>query len=137
MADLALVTADKVRVVESLEQMTLPAGEAITAGNAVRIDTSTGKFTKANGTSAAEARVYGIAVKTVPAGMPVTAIKKGVLDGFDLSSQAYDQAIQLSNTDGMLEDGTAATVDVPIGRVIPATAVTLGTALDKLLLVDI
>jgi hypothetical protein len=137
MADLALVTANKVRVVESLEQMTLPAAEAITAGMAVRIDVSSGKFTKANGTTTAEARVYGIATRTVAAGEPVTAIKKGVLDGFDLSSQAYDKAIQLSDTDGMLEDGTAATVDVVVGRVIPATNTTLGTAFDKLLLVDI
>ncbi len=137
MADLALVAAGRLRIVESLEQMTLVAGEAIDAGNAVRIDVSTGRFTKANGTTAAEARVYGIAVRSVPAGMPVTAIKKGVLDGFDLSSQAYDKAIQLSDTDGALEDGTAAAVDVVVGRVIPANAVTLGTSPDKLLLVDL
>lgn len=136
MADLALVTADRVRVVESLEQMTLPAGEAISAGQAVRLDVSTGLFTKANASSAAEARIYGIAVKTVPAGMAVTAIKKGVLDGFDLSALAYDKAVQLSNTDGTLADA-AGTVAITMGRVIPGTGTTLGTAPDKLLLVDL
>lgn len=137
MTALALVTADQVSVVESIEQMTLPAAEAIEAGAPVRIDTSTGKFTNANGTTAAEARVYGIAVKSVAAGMPVTAIRRGVLDGFDLSSQAYDLAIYLHDTDGTLSDGTGdSTVDVAIGRVIPAHSQSVGSVLDKLLLVE-
>lgn len=137
MADLALVTAGRVRVVESIQQMTLPFAEECDLGDAVRIDTSTGKWTKANGTSAAEARVWGILVSKDGAGTVGTAIRRGVIDGFNLSSQAYDKAIQLSDTDGKLEDGTAATVDVPIGRVIPAFATTLGTAADKLLSIEL
>lgn len=136
MANLALVTANKVEVVESFVQMTLPAAEAITAGQAVRIDTSSGKFTLANGTTAAEARIYGVATKTVAAGEPVTAIRKGVFDGYDLSAKAYDLAILLSDTDGTLAD-TAGTVSTNVGRVIPASSVTVGTALDKLLFVDL
>jgi hypothetical protein len=136
MADLALVTAGRLRVVESLEQMTLPTAEAIDAGNSVRLDTTTGRFTKANGSSTGEARIYGVATRTVPAGMPVTAIRKGVLDGYNLDSQAYDAAIYLSNTDGALGDAPG-TVSVVVGRVIPASAPTLGTAMDKLLLVHL
>src|SRR5690349_8365250 len=123
-------TADKrISVVESLQQMTLPAAEAITAGAPVRLDTTAGTFTNANGSSASEARVWGIATSTVAARQPVTAIRRGVLDGFDLT-QAYDAAVYLSDTDGRLGD-TAGTVSTVIGRVIPATAVPLGTAFDK------
>lgn len=105
MTDIALVTANKVEIVESGIQLTLPAAEAITAGQAVRLDVSTGKFTKANSTSEAEARVYGVATKTAAAGTPVTAIRKGVMDGFDLSALDYDEPVYLSNTDGALSDG--------------------------------
>jgi hypothetical protein len=135
MTDLALVTANRLYLVESLEQMTLPAVEAIVAGQSVRIDTSTGKFTKANGTTAAEKRAYGMALKTVAAGQPVTAVRKGVVDGYDLSGLAYDADVYLSDTDGMPADA-AGTVERKIAKVIPAFATTLGTAADKLLRVD-
>lgn len=137
MADLALVSTGRVRVVESIQQMTLPFAEACAIGDAVRIDTTTGKWTKANGTTAAEARVWGILVSKDGAGTVGTAIRRGVIDGFDLTNQAYDQAIQLSNTDGKLEDGTDATVDVVVGRVIPAWATTLGNSADKLLSIEL
>lgn len=136
MANIALVTADTLHVVESIIQMTLPAAEAITAGQAVRIDTTSGKFTLAKGTEAGEARIYGIAVKTTAAGMPVTAIRKGVLEGYNLSGDAYDAPVYLSDTDGTLAQGNG-TVTVVVGRVIPATAAALGAAYDKLLFVDL
>jgi len=141
MADLSLVTSNEVNVVESIEQMTLPAGEAITPGQVVRLDTSTGKFTKANATTVAEGRAYGIATgkKAIAAGEPMTAVRQGVLDGFDLSSFDYDAAIYLSITDGALTnvDPSAYGETIPVGRVIPGNNVTLGTANDKLLLVDL
>lgn len=137
MADIALVTANRVSVVESIQQMSLPAAEAITAGAPVRIDTSTGKFTNANGTSAAEARVWGIASRTVLAGDALTAIRRGVLDGFALDALAYDAAVQLSNTDGRLDSGGTPTVVATVGRVIPSAATTTGTAYDKLLSVEL
>jgi hypothetical protein len=133
MADIALTTANKIEVVESFIQMTLPAAEAVTAGMAVRIDAS-GLFTKANGTTNAEADAWGIATRTVAAGEPVTAIRSGVLDGYVLAG-AYSSAVYLSNTDGRLADA-AGTVGVAVGRVIPATATTTGTAYDKLLEVN-
>lgn len=138
MADLTLVTATKLEVVESIEQMTLPTAEVCSPGQAVRIDTTTGNFTKANGSAAGEARIYGIVVGGVPnvAGQPVTAIRKGVVDGYDLSAIAYDAAIYLSDTDGALGT-TAGTVSTVVGRVIPATSQPLGTANDKLLLINL
>ena len=135
MADIALLTADRIEVVESFVQATLPAAEAIEAGAAVRIDTA-GKFTGANGTDATEAAIYGIATKSVPAGMAVTAIRRGVLDGFDVSGLAYWAPVYLSDTDATLGDG-AGTVSVVVGRVMPAHATTLGTAADKLLFVNL
>lgn len=139
MANLALVTAHKVHIVESIVQMTLPAAEAIEPGAPVRIDTATGRFTNANGSAAGEARAWGIATgdreSAIPAGWPVTAVRRGVLEGYNLT-QAYDAAIYLSDTDGTLAD-TAGTVSTVVGRVIPATATTLGTAYDKLLSIEL
>lgn len=136
MADIALVTDNKVSIVESIIQMTLPAGEAITAGAPLKVDNVTGKFIKANATTAAWARVYGIAARTVPAGMPVTGIRKGVMDGFVLDALGYDATIYLSDTDGRIADA-AGTVSKVVGRVIPGTSSNLGADFDKILFVDL
>ncbi len=134
--EIPLTTANKVEIVESVVQMTLPTDEAVTAGMAVRISTTTGKFTKANGTGAAEARAWGVATRTVASGQPVTAIRRGVMDGWDLSAMDYDAPVYLSDTDGRLST-VAGTTSVVIGRVIPATSTTLGTAYDKILHVEV
>jgi hypothetical protein len=137
MALIALDTANRVEIVESIQQMTLVAAEAISPGAPVRIDTTAGTATNANGTTAPEARVWGIAVgqRAIPAGMPVTVIRRGVLDGFTLT-QAYDAAIYVADTDGRLGDA-AGTVSTVVGRVIPGTANLLGAAHDKLLSVEL
>lgn len=134
MALIAVATANRVRVVRSTIQYSAPAAEAILAGSAVRIDTN-GKFTNANGTDATENRIFGIATHTVAAGESLTVIRKGILDGYTFS-QAYDAPIYLSDTDGRLGDA-AGTVSTVVGRVVPGWAVTLGTAADKLLFVDL
>lgn len=135
MAVIALDVADKVSVVESILQITLPAAEAIEAGAAVRLDTTNGKITNANGTTTAEARFLGIALKSVAAGEAVTVLRRGVIEGFNLSSLAYDAPVYLSNTDGAI-DTAAGTVSVVVGRVIPAHGQVLETALDKLLSIE-
>jgi hypothetical protein len=129
-----VVTAGECRIVESFEQMTLPAAEVIAAGAPVRIDTS-GLFTNANGTTATEADVYGVATRSVRAREAVTAVRKGVLDGFNLTG-AYWSSVYAADTDGRLGD-VAGTVSRVLGRVIPGTATPVGTAYDKLLLVDV
>jgi hypothetical protein len=134
MADLILTKPNRVEVVEAIIQDTRVAAEAIVAGAPVRDDGS-GKFTNANATSATEAAVYGIATKTVPAGMPVTAIRKGVIDGWS-NLPAHGAAVYLSDTDGRLADA-AGTVSTMVGVVIPGNANTLGAAADKLLFVDL
>lgn len=135
MTNLALVTAGKMHIVESRIQLTLPLGETLAVGDAVRIDT-TGKFTGANGSTTTENRIYGILVSKDPAGAVGTAIRKGVVDGFALTALAYDAIVYLSDTDKTLADG-AGTVSTIVGRVIPATATTTGTAYDKILFIDL
>ena len=135
MTNLALVTSGKAHVVESETQMTLPFGESLAVGDAVRIDTN-GKWTGSNASTTTENRIYGILVSKDPAGAVGTAIRKGVIEGFDLAALAYDAVVYLSDTDKKLADA-AGTVSTVVGRVIPATATTTGTAYDKLLFVDL
>lgn len=113
-----------------------PAAEAITEGAPIRLDTTTGRWTNANGSGAAEARVRAIAVHRAVAGQALTGVKKGVLDGYTLDALAYDADVFLSDTDGRIADA-AGTVSKVVGQVIPAFAVTTGIAADKLLLVDL
>lgn len=131
MADL---TVSEIAPVKVIEQFTAPAGEAITKGNAVRFDTTTGKVTGANGSSAAEARCSGIALETVVAGQAVTVIRKGIIDlGDALDALTYDDDVFLSNTDKTLADA-AGTVTLIVGTVVPG----LGhTTPDKLLRLDL
>jgi hypothetical protein len=135
MANIALTTAAKVEVVGIPErQLTLKAVEAIVAGAPVRID-SNGKFANGNGTTAAEAAIYGIATRSVAAEEALTAIAKGRMDGFVFAG-AYGSAVYVSDTDARLADA-AGTVNVQIGKVVPKTGTTLGTAPDKILEVDV
>lgn len=139
MSDIALVTANRVHVVESIMQITVVAGAAITAGAPVRlIPTSTGAGygTPAAGDSASTARAIGIAVKSVASGEPVTLIRLGVLDGYVLDALAYDAPLYVSDTDGRLGD-VAGTVSQIAGRVIPGNAVSVGVAPDRLLHVNL
>lgn len=137
MANINLVTANTVRIVGTpVIQRTIPADEAIVAGAPVRFVAATGRFTNANGTDAAEAAIWGVATRTVAAGQPVTAVRLGTLDGFDLSGLNFGAEVYLSDTDGRLADA-AGTVEVVVGRVVPGTATTLGTTYDKLLEVSI
>lgn len=134
MADIAVTKAGHIRIVESIEQMTLPAGETILAGAPVRID-SNGQFVNGAGDTATEADVYGIATRSVRAREAVTAVRKGVLDGYTLTG-AYWDPVYVSDTNGLLGT-TAGTVSKVVGRIIPGTATPLGSAYDKLLLVDV
>jgi hypothetical protein len=135
MTDLALVTANRLHIVESLEQMTQPLGETITLGQAARLDVTTGKFTKANATTATEKKAYGLLVGKDGAGAAGTALRKGVVSGYDLSALDYGAKVYLSDADGMLAD-TPGTIERHVATVIPVFSQTLGNPADKLLLVD-
>lgn len=119
MTDLVITPAD-VRPVRVIDQLTGPCDEAVVEGQAVRLATATGRFTKANGSSAAEARVRGIAVsEATQAGDAITVITEGIVDvGDALDALTYDDDVFLSDTDGTLADA-AGTVGVYVGTVVP------------------
>lgn len=132
MANLTVTEATPVKIIE---QFTGPAAEAFAIGEAIRLDTTTGRLTPANGSSAAEARIKGIALRAATtAGETVTILVKGYLDLADaLDALTYDDDVFLSNTDGTLAD-TAGTVSTIVGTVVPAFGVTTP---DKLLRIDL
>lgn len=133
--EIALDTADRVEVVESIQQLTLIAAEAIEAGAPVRCNGTTGKFQNGNGSDMTEGKYFGIAIRSVAAGEALTALRRGILDGFDLSGLNYWATIYLSDTDGRIS-GTAGTKAVTVGYVAPANAQVLGSSPDKLLYLD-
>lgn len=137
MADLSITPAD-VHLVRFDEGGMLPDGptnEALNAGEAVRIDATTGKYTPGNATTTTENAVRGIAINTVgAANLTISVLKKGVLDvGDALDGLNYGVPVYLSDTDGTLADA-AGTTTVIVGRVIAGWGDTSG---DKLLLVDL
>jgi len=132
-----LVGLNGVRAVESVRQMTLIAGEEILPGAIVRIDPTTGRFVNASAATAAQARAFGVALggKVCLPGFPLTALRSGVADGFELGG-AYDAPLYLSDTSGSLAD-SAGTVTTGLGRIIPGAAHALGAATPKLFLIEI
>lgn len=92
------------------------AAVAITAGTAVRINTS-GKVEAADASAAETAQFRGIALQSVGAGQPVDVMDEGHITGFAISSLAYDAPIYLS-TEGKVGT-TAGTVSLLIGRITP------------------
>jgi len=135
MAVINLVTANTVRVVESWQQVTGVVDETVDAGAPARLATADGRITNSNGSSAAEGRTLGLAARRATSGA-LTIIKKGIMDGWDLDALAYDAPVYVSNTDGRL-DTVAGTVSVIVGRVIGVKAGVQGSALQKMLLIDL
>lgn len=137
MADLTITAAD-VSIVESREMFDVPAGTAITAGQAVRIDHTTGcaQLADATGTAAGTVNdVVGIAMNSAAASMTVTVLKKGLADiGDALGDLGYDAKVYLSDTAGALADGTGSQT-VVVGRVQPIHNNTTGA--DKVLRLDL
>ncbi len=132
MALLTIVAADvhSVRIDGPNAYITAPAGEAIAAGNYVRLNTTTGHLELGNGTTAGEARDGGIALTSAAVGVTCTAQRTGIIDiGDAMTALAYDADVFLADTDGRLGD-VAGTVSKVVGTVVPA----FGTATpDKLL----
>jgi hypothetical protein len=123
MASIALTTADTVHVVESIEQMTLPAAAATEAGAPVAIDTA-GKFVAADADGSGTLPItYGIATRSVAAGEPVTAVRRGVLAGWNFTGVDYWTNVLLADTAGEItvtsSESNGGSADVIIGRVIP------------------
>lgn len=150
MANLALVSGAKVRPVSGIanghEQYTFEAEEQIDAGQVFRINTTTGKATKANGTTLTEAgqvtalgtfeSFLFVAIDGArQAGNMVTGMKSGLIDGFEISALNFGARIYLSDTDGTLAD-TAGTNSTLLGRVIPSPFSGVPSGVDRILRVN-
>lgn len=142
MASIAVTTAGLIHVVESLEQATLPTGEAILAGDTVSIDATSGKFVKADADGAGTLGiVYGIATHSAASGATLTAVRRGVISGYTFGASAYwlnvlaaDTAGEITVTSGESNGGSA---DVIIGRIIPVWSQLIGGTPDKALLLTL
>jgi hypothetical protein len=127
-------TTGAIALVDAIEKITAPAGEAIVAGQFCRIGASDGKAYVGNGTTASEALVGGIAVISGTSGQSVTMIRKGLIDFGDVfTSTNFLTSVYVSNTDGKLSS-SAGTVSVLAGWVDPAWGYTTA---DKLLRVNL
>lgn len=124
-------TSASIDVEESFEQMTLKAAADTDEGVPVYINTS-GNFAACNASSAGTAVFYGITTRKVKAGEAVTAIARGVVSGFNLSSQAYGAPIYLADTAGRLGDAVG-TVTRKVAEVVPVLGQTRGSNPGKLL----
>lgn len=141
MASIAPTTADRIHVVEWGQQMTLPAAAALLAGNTVTID-SNGKFAKADADGAGTLpTVYGICLKSVAAGMPVTAMRTGVIGGYAFASTAYMAPVYAADTAGEItvtaSESNGGSADVVIGFVGAVWDQLTGGTPTKVLCLDI
>ena len=103
---------------EDSEIYDMVAGTALTLGQAVRFNPTTGRAVLAGGGTAVLSKARGIASApgTVGAGQAVSVIKRGYVQGYDVSALDYGAIIYLEN--GLGEIGTApGTVSVAIGTV--------------------
>jgi len=97
------ITATDVRPIEIVEQMTIPAGETITAGQVCIPDATTAKAMKTNA-SEAVARP-GVALTSATANFPTTLLLRGLLYlGAALAGMAYHAKVWISGTDGAMSD---------------------------------
>ena len=118
MADLSF-TAANVRDASPVgigKKVTMIAGVAITAGQAVYINSS-GNAVLADASAAGTAVCIGIALQSVSAGQAFPVQIDGYVTGFDLSSLAYNALVTVSDTAGDLDSGGSPTVTAPVGRV--------------------
>jgi len=128
------VTAARVALVEQIEKFSGPAAEAITAGQYVRYNTTSGKIELGNGTDTTENRSGGIALNSAGIGETVTVLRKGIVDlGDALGDLTYDDDVFLSDTDGVLAD-TAGSASKIVGTVVPIWG---HTTADKALRLDL
>ncbi len=116
------VTAAQVRRVypDRDEAYDVTASTAVTAGQAVYCVTATGKYAAADGSAAGTAQVRGLALNDAAAGETFTMLVRGVVAGFTLSSQNFDDRIYLSDTDSGILADSAGTVSIVVGRVVRA-----------------
>lgn len=135
MADIIFTS---VRPVKVIDQITGPAGEAMSAGRFVRVDGTNGEFHLANASTGSVSKSVGITLTAaVQANDAVTVMVSGYVDvGNLLSSVSFNSPVYLSanSTNEGLAGSTAENVPQIVGYVRPAWAGMSSTGIgDKLL----
>lgn len=131
MAAIALTTSGRVEVLKSIDQTTARCGVAVSAGSTYYVDTS-GNWAVANATNTTLSAGPHVALRSANKGEYATMLRTGDMDGYDLTSLAYNAPVYLQDTGGL--GTTAGTTSVVLGRVRPANAaVPAGSAPDKVL----
>ena len=116
MADLAITVANiSVIKPEDAEIVQVVVAETVTAGQPLWID-SNGKGQLADANAAGERQARSLTLEAGLTNQSISCLKRGYVEGFTLSSQAFDDPIFLSDTVGVLADA-AGTVTVPVGLV--------------------
>jgi hypothetical protein len=105
---------DRIRVIEknTVDELTLPAAEAILVGSAARIGTSDGKAYIGNASAATEAVIRGIVIDEDAFAVNRAAhiLRKGIIAAYDsaganiLDGMSYDDIVYLSATDSLWAD---------------------------------
>lgn len=112
MPDLALVTAGKLSIVRSDIQELLIAGVDLTVGDVITVSKTTGKWIKADADGGdIDAPLY-VAMSTAKAGFALSGLKKGIVDGFDLSALDYRAPVFLSTNAAKMATAVAAVNEV-------------------------
>ena len=137
MADLTLVTANKINVGTTgpNTQFEGIAAAAITAGMPVTFDGTNDTVWPSDANDAAKDGVAGIATRTAAIGEVVTCLRRGFMSGWS-NLPAPGKAVFVSDTAGALADA-AGTLSLAVGIVVPVFGQPLGTAADRVLLVEI
>lgn len=92
------------------------SAEALTAGQPVFMDATTGKVKYSDANDSARDELLGIALKSVGANQPVGVLRKGHVAGFTLAGN-YGTYVYVSNTAGELADASG-TALLPVGQVV-------------------
>ena len=116
MTDIALTAAKIGAVYKSAEIIDMIAAVAITRGQAL-YQTSSGTVGLADANVTDKKQFIGIALEAASIGKVVPVLKRGHCYGFTLTSQTYEDAVYLSDTEAVLGD-SAGTLTVGAGRVV-------------------
>lgn len=118
MADLAITAANiSVLKPEDAEIVSVVVAETVTAGQPLFFD-SNGKGQLADANVAGEQQARCLTLEAGAAGQVVSCVKRGLVEGFTLTSQSFDDPIYVSDTVGKLADSVG-TLTVPVGLVVP------------------
>jgi hypothetical protein len=119
MAAIAVTAADRISplIVGEAEIYNGICGVAITRGQAVFFNATTGKLALSNAGAAGTAKCCGIALEAGGVHQVISVMKRGHLAGFTLAGN-YGSLAYLNDTDGVIGDA-AGTNSKVVGAVVP------------------